>query len=228
MDGASGGVLGYWGATWGAAASVQLIVTSVLGGFQKYFVLPGCSLRGSHLEIWHIISFRLRIWQSRSLCLGVACGVQVGFFGRSWCVTRAQKLGSTVDTCSASVAALLDEWHLISFGEVDSDPEVVFLRSLAEVCSVDASVFTPFAQRPLEIWTVFLELHEAEMMESIFRRIFTALLGLLFGIEDQRFRVCQLISMNCGHAHPISEHASETTTTTPQATARQRVAFFPV
>ena len=28
------------------------------------------------LGIWYIISFTLRIWQSRSLCVGVACGVQ--------------------------------------------------------------------------------------------------------------------------------------------------------
>ena len=42
----------------------------------RKFVLPGCSLRGSHMESGTLFSFTLRIWQSRSLCVGVALGVQ--------------------------------------------------------------------------------------------------------------------------------------------------------
>ena len=99
-----------------------------------------CRLRGSHMEIWYAISFTHRIWKSRSLCLGVACGVQVGFFGRSWYVSRAQILGSTVDT---SVAALLDELHLFSTAKRARILKCFFfvLFRNGEVCSVNASVY---------------------------------------------------------------------------------------
>ena len=49
-------------------------------------------------------------------------------------------------------------------------------------------------------------------MESVFV-VFYGIFCLLFGVEARRFRVCQLISITCGHTHPISEHASETTRT---------------
>ena len=44
-------------------------------------VCPSClQLARFELEIWYIIPFTLRIWQSRSLCVGVACGVQHWIF----------------------------------------------------------------------------------------------------------------------------------------------------
>ena len=82
------------------------------------------------------------------LCLGVAFGVQVGFFGRSWYVTRAQILGSTVDTlgstvdaCSASVRGAFGRTAHNFYVNVNSNPEVFFsvLTQNGEVCSVDAS-----------------------------------------------------------------------------------------
>ena len=79
------------------------VVTSLHGGFQKNFLSWVSWSRCSHLEIWYIISLCPRIWESRVLCLGVACGrLKVGFFGR-FCGYSCAMLGSTVDTCSASV-----------------------------------------------------------------------------------------------------------------------------
>ena len=65
--------------------------------------------------------------------------------------TRPQRLGSTVDTCSAPVAALLDEWHLFSTAKWTRILKWFFsvLLQNGEVSSVDASVFTPFAQLAL-------------------------------------------------------------------------------
>ena len=61
-----------------------------------------CS-RCSHLDIWRIISSWFRIWQSHVLCLGDACGtLDDEFFGKFYRYSCAV-LGSTVNTCSASV-----------------------------------------------------------------------------------------------------------------------------
>ena len=65
-------------------AELGAIVMSVYGGFQKNFLSWISCSRCSHLEKWCIISLWTRIWQSRVLCLGVACGVlKIGFFGRN-------------------------------------------------------------------------------------------------------------------------------------------------
>ena len=85
--------------------------------------------------------FWLRIWQSRFLCLGVACGVQRnGLFGR-FCGNSCAMLGSTVNTCFASVRDASGRNAHSSYGEVNSNPEVFFfvLTQNGEVCSVDAS-----------------------------------------------------------------------------------------
>ena len=79
------------------------VVTSLHGGCQKNFLSWVSCSRCSHLGIWCINSLCPRIWESRILCLGVACGrLKVGFFGR-FCGYSWAMLGSTVDTCSASV-----------------------------------------------------------------------------------------------------------------------------
>ena len=86
-----------------------------------------------------IISLCPRIWKSRVLCLGVACGtLKIGFFGR-FCGYSCAMLGSTVDTCSAPV--------LGAFGRIlhivyESDPEVFSLRTHAEWRSVLSRCFT--------------------------------------------------------------------------------------
>ena len=70
-----------------------------------YFVFPGvaaCMVRtwksGAFFPLWHCI------WQSLFVRLGVACGVQHGSVGKGVLVCYScALLGSTVDTCSATV-----------------------------------------------------------------------------------------------------------------------------
>ena len=103
-----------------------------------------------------IISLCPRIWKSRVLCLGVACGtLKIGFFGR-FCGYSCAMLGSTVDTCSAPV--------LGAFGRIlhivyESDPEVFSLRTHAEWRSVLSRCFSSqswYARSHLEKWKLLL------------------------------------------------------------------------
>ena len=88
--------------------------------------------RCSHFEIWRIISSWLRIWQSHVLCLGVAREIlKNGSFGR-FCGCSRATLGSTVDTCSASVRGFLDEMHTLSTSSWTRILRCFFLRSHAE------------------------------------------------------------------------------------------------
>ena len=106
--------------------------------FRSISFFQGCSVRGSHLEIWCLVSFWSCLWLSCSLCLGVACGVQAGIFREVLVCHSCAILGS---------------------GEVDSDPEVVFLRFHAEWRSVLRRCFSFHpccSQLALGIWTVFL------------------------------------------------------------------------
>ena len=73
------------------------------GGLKKNFLSWVSCSRCSHSEIWSIISLWPHIWQSRVLCLGVTCGIlKFGFFGRFFGYLGAM-VGSTVDTCSATL-----------------------------------------------------------------------------------------------------------------------------
>ena len=102
---------------------------------------------------------------------------------------------------SASVVALLDELHLFSTAMwariLKSFCSV--LSQNGEVCSINASVFTPFAQLAHGIWTVFLELHVAEtrdggkhfsmLLSSIFRTLplgVDSLVALPINLDDLR------------------------------------------
>ena len=59
------------------------IVTSVYGGFQKYFVLIGYSLRGSHLESGTLFPLRF-VSDSHAPCvLVLPVEYRIGYFGRS-------------------------------------------------------------------------------------------------------------------------------------------------
>ena len=72
------------------------MVTSVYGGFQKFFVFPLLHLRCSHFG--NLVYFFIwpRTWRSRVRCLGVVCGARrIGFFG-TFCGCSGAVLGSTV------------------------------------------------------------------------------------------------------------------------------------
>ena len=71
------------------------------------FLFLGFLLALFALGCWCIISSWPRIWQSLFLSVGVACGVlKTGFFG-GFCGYSGAMLGSTLDTCSASVLGAL-------------------------------------------------------------------------------------------------------------------------
>ena len=59
---------------------------------------------------------------------------------------------------------------------------------------------------------IFLELHVADTCDDgqHFSPLSAAFFGLLFGVEQGS---CRFISTSCGHTHPVSEDASETTRT---------------
>ena len=80
-----------------------------------------------------------RIWQSLSLCLGVACGVRLDFRGDA----TGAILGSTVDTCSASASrgSLTNFTYFPLCGGLVSCSIVAVLTQNGEVCPADAPVY---------------------------------------------------------------------------------------
>ena len=118
-----------------------------------------CS-RCSHSEIWCIISFCLRIWQSHVLCLGVACGIlKIEFFWRFCGYSRNAWLNSEYMFCISTwrIGRLAHNFY----GAVNSNPEVFFLRSHAEWRSVLSRCL-----RCLEIGNSMHELHVADSLHD--------------------------------------------------------------
>ena len=73
------------------------------------------------LGTWYIISFALRILLSRSLCVRVAFGVQLWIFREILQLLVGAFLGSTVDTCSASVLGVWKNCtHFLRCGRLES------------------------------------------------------------------------------------------------------------
>ena len=153
-----------WCATWGAAASGQPLGRLNLGhrhvSLRRLSEVCPSWLQSSWfaLGIWYIISFTLRIWQSRSLCVGVAFGVQHWIFLEILRLLVGAFLGSTVDTCSASVTGRSEELHTFSTFAADSIPDCVSspFGLNGEECPVDASgcSFAPRSSH-LDHWTIF-------------------------------------------------------------------------
>ena len=123
-----------WGLRRGPSSYVSQRRTS-----EEFLFVGSCS-RCSHLEIWCIISLWPRIRQSGFLCLGDTCGVQIiGFFGR-FCGYSGAMLGSTVDTCFASVLCLWMNYAHFLLRILRCSVSV--LTQNGEVCSADASAFS--------------------------------------------------------------------------------------
>ena len=96
----------------------------------------------------------VRQWMVSPSCLVVACGVRLDFRGDA----TGAILGSTVDTCSASVSrdSLTNFTHFLCCGGLVSC-SVSVLTQNGEVCSADASVLRSFWRcSHIEIWTLFL------------------------------------------------------------------------
>ena len=114
--------------------------TSLNGGFEKYFVFP--QLQSAHLEILCIFSFFVSSYLAVFvLCLGVVEEYSIGLFGR---FSSCAMLGSTVDTCSASVLGAFGRLYIFSTGKWTQILKCFFsvLLQNGEVCSVEASVFS--------------------------------------------------------------------------------------
>ena len=95
------------------------IVTSVYGGSQK-FVLPGCSLHGSHLESGTLFPLRF-VSDSHVPCVGDAFGVLHWTFREIIDLLVCVFVGSTVDTCSASVLGVWKNCtHFLRCGRLES------------------------------------------------------------------------------------------------------------
>ena len=86
--------------------------TSACGSISSHFL--SFVLAQFALGFWYIISFTLCIWQSRSLCVGVAFGVQLWIFRELLLLLVGAFLGSTVDTCSASVLGVGKNCNTVS------------------------------------------------------------------------------------------------------------------
>ena len=118
----------------------------------------------------------------------------------------------------ASAWWLLDEIHFISTWTWTRIQRLRFSISLqnGEVCSADASGCSSCSElvalgKP-DITSMSFHVAETRDDGQHVSPYFYCIFGLLFGVEALRFRVC--ISMTCSHTHSISEHASETETTT--------------
>ena len=111
--------------------------TGVIG----YRLSPGTSSCVSVRWLPHldIISSWPCIWQSCFRCLAVARGVQVLDFSGDAAFLWGAMLGSTVNTCSASVRDAFGRVAHNFYVAVDSNPEVwvSVLAQNGEVCSVD-------------------------------------------------------------------------------------------
>ena len=78
-------------------------------------------------------------------------------------------LGSTVDTCSASVLCAFGRFAHIFHGDVDSNPAVFVsvLTRNGEVCLADASALSPgMRARTWKTGHYFYELHVAETRDD--------------------------------------------------------------
>ena len=119
-------------------------------------------------------------------CLGVADEYE-NWILREILFFLGAMLGSTVGTVHASTLTFGSISHIF-FVAADSNPDCVSspFGLNGEECPVDASgcSFAPRSSH-LEYWTSFSSstLLTPVMMVWIFRRIFTAFFGLLFGVE---------------------------------------------
>ena len=93
-------------------------------------------------------------------------------------------------------------------------PSVAERRSVPSRCFWLQFCSAQFALGKLE---VLLELHVADTGDDG-QHFFAAQCGIFSASSSELRPVvtgsCQFISTSCGHTHPVSEHASETTTTT--------------
>ena len=127
------------------------------------------------------LSCRVRTWKSYVssylavfvLCLGVVEEYSIGLLGRFF---SCAMLGSTVDTCSASVLGAFGRLYICSSGKWTRILKWFFsvLLQNGEVCSVEASVFSPVTHSShLEPGQYFDELHVTKMRDhgEHFRRM---------------------------------------------------------
>ena len=76
------------------------------------FLFAACAVR-----TWNLV----KLFPSRSLCVGVACGVQHWIFREILQLLVGAILGSTVDTCSASVLGVWTNCtHFLRCGRLES------------------------------------------------------------------------------------------------------------
>ena len=105
---------------WGAAVSGPADWETELGPSSRQsteapqkFVLPGCSLRGSHLEPGTLVALRFVSDSHVLRVLVLLVEYSIGFFGRFFSYSCAT-LGSTVESCFDQYLAVLDELHTFS------------------------------------------------------------------------------------------------------------------
>ena len=128
----------------------------------------------------------------------------IGFSGDSFSHSCAT-LGSTVDTCFASVL-----WRLwTNLHTFSTMRQTRILKCCSPFCCrtekrAQSMLLVTVLLCAVRTWKTahnFYELHVAETRDDgwpfFFRRSMQAFFGLLFGVEARRFRVCQFIPATC-------------------------------
>ena len=135
---------------------------------EEFRLCWSCRLRVRTWKSGTLFPFALCIWQSRSLCLGVACGEQFGFFGRV-CLLLVRKclVRQWIHVCiSCGAFGLL---HQFSTAKRARILKSFFLCSHAERRSVLSRCFSFQSRCTARTWKTphcFYELHVTETRDD--------------------------------------------------------------